>query len=149
GRMRVFVPSVRHATSGPSWADGNTPGTSLPLSSFYVVGAHSTVADINSALHEGDNLLFTPGVYQVPQTIQVTRKDTKILGLGFPTLVPTHGNMTMNVADVPGVNLSGLIFDAGAVRSPVLLNIGRAGHHGGRADDPVSVDDVFFRVGGA
>jgi hypothetical protein len=149
GHLRVFVPAPRHQTSGPSWAAGNTPGTSLPLSSFYVVNAHSSVAQINAALHDGDNLLFTPGVYSVPQTINVTRPDTKIVGLGFPTLVPQHGNVTMNVSDVKGVNLSGLIFDAGAVRSPVLLNIGRQGGHGGRAADPVSVDDVFFRIGGA
>jgi hypothetical protein len=149
GRMRVFVPSVRHDTSGPSWANGNTPGTSLSLNSFYVVDARSTVRDINEALKDGDNLLFTPGVYQVPSTIQVTKPDTKIIGLGFPTLVPSHGNMIMNVADVPGVNLSGLLFDAGSIRSNVLVNIGRAGHHGGRANDPVTLDDVFFRIGGA
>jgi hypothetical protein len=149
GRLRVFVPSPQRNTSGPSWANGNTPGTSLPLNSFYVVDAHSTVRDINAALHDGDNLLFTPGVYQVPRTIRVTRPDTKIIGLGFPTLVPQHGNVTMSVADVPGVNLSGLLFDAGAIRSPVLLSIGRPGSHHGRAGDPVSVDDVFFRIGGA
>ncbi|HEX3648754.1 MAG TPA: glycosyl hydrolase family 28-related protein [Pseudonocardiaceae bacterium] len=149
GRFRVFVPATEHNTSGPSWTNGNTPGRSLPLSSFYVVNAASSVRDINNALKHGDNLLFTPGVYQVPQTINVTKADTKIIGLGFPTLVPTHGNVTMNVADVRGVNLSGLLFDAGAVNSPVLLNVGRPGSHHGRADDPVTIDDVFFRIGGA
>jgi hypothetical protein len=149
GRMRVFVPSVQHDSSGPTWENGNTPGSSLPLSSFYVVKAASTVDEINEALKDGDNLLFTPGVYAVPKTIQVTKPDTKIVGIGFPTLVPQHGNVTMNVKDVQGVNLSGLIFDAGTQRSPVLLNIGKPGGNGGRANDPVSVDDVFFRIGGA
>jgi hypothetical protein len=149
GRMRVFVPSVQHDSSGPTWENGNTPGSSLPLSSFYVVKASSTVDEINEALKDGDNLLFTPGVYSVPKTIEVTRPDTKIIGLGFATLVPQHGNVTMNVKDVKGVNLSGLIFDAGAKRSPVLLNIGKPGGNGGRANDPVTVDDVFFRIGGA
>jgi hypothetical protein len=149
GRMRVFVPSVQHDSSGPTWQNGNTPGSSLPLSSFYVVKASSTVDEINEALKDGDNLLFTPGVYSVPKTIEVTRPDTKIIGLGFATLVPQHGNVTMNVQDVKGVNLSGLIFDAGAKRSPVLLNIGKPGGNGGRANDPVTVDDVFFRIGGA
>jgi hypothetical protein len=149
GRYRVFVPSERTASSGPSWANGNTPGTSLPLSSFYVVNASSTVTQINAALHDGDNLLFTPGVYQVPQTINVTRRDTKIIGIGFPTLIPQHGNVTMNVGDAQGVNLSGLIFDAGPVNSPVLLQVGRAGSRDSRTSDPVTVDDVFFRVGGA
>ncbi|HEX5114855.1 MAG TPA: glycosyl hydrolase family 28-related protein [Pseudonocardiaceae bacterium] len=147
--FRVFVPSPQRDTSGPSWANGNTPGTSLPLSSFYVVNAASSVSDIDNALKHGDNLLFTPGVYQVPQTINVTKADTKIIGLGFPTLVPQHGNVTMSVDDVRGVNLSGLLFDAGPVTSPVLLTIGRPGQHHGRANDPVTVDDVFFRIGGA
>jgi hypothetical protein len=31
----------------------------------------------------------------------------------------------------------------------VLLNIGKPGGNGGRANDPVTVDDVFFRIGGA
>jgi hypothetical protein len=149
GRFRVFVPSTRTASSGPSWVDGNTPGTSLPLSAFYVVNESSTVSQINAALRAGDNLLFTPGVYIVPRTIEVTRPDTKIIGLGFPTLIPQHGNVTMNVADVKGVNLTGLIFDAGPVTSPVLLRIGPPDSRGGRASDPVTVDDVFFRVGGA
>ena len=39
GNYNVFVPSVRTNSSGPSWANGNTPGTSLPLSSFYVVNS--------------------------------------------------------------------------------------------------------------
>ena len=55
----------------------------------------------------------------------------------------------MNVADVPGVNISGLIFDAGPVNSPVLLQLGVAGSTANNASNPVSVDDVCFRIGGA
>jgi len=150
GAFRVFVPALQHQTTGTTWENGNTPGKSLPLSSFYVVNAASTTRQIDAALRAGDNLLFTPGVYQIPQTIHVTRPDTKIIGIGFPTLVPTNGNITMNVADVKGVNLSGLIFDAGPVNSPVLLKLGTRGSViPGVARDPVTVDDVFFRIGGA
>ena len=72
------------------------------------------------------------------------------LGLGFPTLVPARGNVSMLVASVPGVKLSGMIFDAGPVNSPALLQVGFPGGHGqpDRAD-PALVQDVFFRVGGA
>ena len=66
----------------------------------------------------GDNLLFTPGVYNITQTLSVTKADTKIIGIGFPTLIPASGNVTMNVADVSGVNISGLLFDAGPARWP-------------------------------
>ncbi len=59
----------------------------------------------------------TPGVYSYSSTIDVTKADTKIIGLGYPTLIPTAGNVTMNVADVNGVNISGMIFDAGPTSS--------------------------------
>ena len=149
GSYNVFVPSVQNASSGPTWANGNTPGTSLPLSTFYVIDASSTIAQINAALAAGDNLLFTPGVYSYNQTINVTNPDTKIVGLGFATLIPTAGQTTMSVADVNGVNISGLLFDAGPTNSPALLTIGTQGSTVSHASDPVSVDDVFFRVGGA
>ncbi|HEY4020869.1 MAG TPA: discoidin domain-containing protein [Pseudonocardiaceae bacterium] len=149
GNYNVFVPSVRTNSNGPSWANGNTPGTSLPLSSFYVVNSSSTAAVINAALAAGDNLLITPGVYNIDSTLNVTKADTKIVGLGFPTLIPTAGNITMNVADVSGVNVSGVIFDAGASTSPALLQVGTQGSTVSHAGDPASFDDVFFRVGGA
>jgi hypothetical protein len=149
GNYTVFVPSVRTASSGPSWSGGSTAGTSLSLNTFYVVNAASTVAQINAALAVGDNLLFTPGVYNYAQTINVTRADTKIVGLGFATLVPSAGNTTISVADVGGVSLSGLILDAGPATSPSLLTLGTQGSTVSHAADPVSVDDVFFRVGGA
>jgi hypothetical protein len=149
GNYNVFAPSARTNSSGPSWANGNTPGTSLSLNTFYVVNASSTIGQINTALAAGDNLLFTPGVYSYNQTINVTRADTKVVGLGFATLVPTAGQTTMSVADVSGVNVSGLLFDAGPTTSPTLLTIGTQGSTTSHASDPVTVDDVFFRVGGA
>ncbi len=115
GNYNVFVPSLRTNSSGPSWsATSNTPGTSLSVNNtFYVVNSSSTVTQINAALAAGDNLLFTPGVYSYNSPITVTKADTKIIGLGFPTLIPTAGNVTMKVADVSGVNISGIIFNAG------------------------------------
>jgi F5/8 type C domain len=151
GNYNVFVPSLRTNSSGPSWsASSNTAGTSLSVNNtFYIVNSSSTVAQINAALGAGDNLLFTPGVYSYGSTINVTKPDTKIIGLGFPTLIPTSGNVTMNVADVSGVNISGMIFDAGPTSSPALLQVGTQGSTVSHASDPVTIDDVFFRVGGA
>ena len=47
---------------------------------------------INNALSRGQNLIFTPGVYDIDKTIKVKRADTVVLGLGFPTLVPHDGD---------------------------------------------------------
>ena len=149
GNYNVFVPSLRTNSSGASWAGGNTPGTSLSVNNtFYVVNSASTITQINAALAAGDNLLFTPGVYSYASTINVTRADTKIIGLGFATLIPTAGQTTINVADVGGVNITGLILDAGPVNSPTLLTVGTQGSNVSHAADPVTIDDVFFRVGG-
>jgi hypothetical protein len=151
GDFEVFVPSAQTNSSGPSWANGGTAGYSLPLSRFFVVQQSTTVRQINAALARGLNLLFTPGVYDVPSTIHVLWPDTKIVGLGFPTLIPTHGNVTMDATPVPGINVSGLIFDAGSVSSPALLDLHGLpglGSHSVYSTDPTSIDDVFFRVGG-
>jgi len=107
------------------------------------------VTQINTALALGDNLLFTPGVYSLPRTIHVLWPGTKVIGLGFPTLIPTDGKVTMDVSGAGGVNISGLIFDAGPISSPALLKIGWPGFPLDHAADPVTVNDVFFRVGGA
>jgi hypothetical protein len=148
GAYSVFVPSLQTSSNGPTWVNGNTPGTSLSLSTFYVATPSSSVSAINSALAAGDNLLFTPGVYDYSSTINVTNANTKIIGLGFPTLIPASGNITMNVADVSGVNISGLIFDAGPASSSALLQVGVKGSAVSHSSNPVSIDDVFFRVGG-
>ena len=73
GNYNVFVPSKQTNTSGASWIGGNTPGTSMPLSPFYVAQPGVTAATLNQALAQGLNLLFTPGVYNINQTINVTR----------------------------------------------------------------------------
>ena len=148
GNYHVFEPSLRTNASGPSWANGPTPGTSVPMSQFFVADPSMSAATINNALAEGCNLLFTPGVYSLNQTLNVTHADTTILGLGFPTLIPTGGVNTMQVADVNGVRIDGLLFDAGTVNSAALLTVGTAGSTVSHASDPISVQDTFFRIGG-
>ena len=148
GNYHVFEPSLRTNASGPSWANGPTPGTSVPMSQFFVAGPSMSAATINTALSEGCNLLFTPGVYNLNQTLNVTHADTTILGIGFPTLIPQNGINTMQVSDVNGVRIKGLLFDAGTTNSPALLTVGTAGSTASHASDPISVQDVFFRIGG-
>ncbi|MEU1292741.1 discoidin domain-containing protein [Streptomyces sp. NPDC005840] len=145
---KVFVPAKRTASRGVSWP-ANTGGTSLPLSQFYVVKAGATAATINAALAQGLNLLFTPGVYHLDQTINVNRANTVVLGLGLATLVPDGGVDALHVADVDGVRLAGFLIDAGATRSDTLLQIGPAGSGADHAANPTTMQDVFVRVGGA
>jgi hypothetical protein len=149
GQLSVFVPALQHSSSGPSWQAGAAAGRLVPLSRFFIARPGTPVAVINAALALGRNLILTPGVYNVNQAIQVTRPGTIVLGLGFPTIIPQRGTAGMRVAGVPGVKLSGLVFDAGPLRSPVLLQVGGAGGGLSSAAAPTLVQDVFFRIGGA
>jgi hypothetical protein len=150
GQFSVFVPALRRDSSGPSWASGTTAGTSIPVSKFFIASPSTPVLAIDVALALGKDLILTPGVYDLAAPIVVSRPDTVVLGLGFPTLVPQHGTAAMQVLNVPGVKLSGMIFDAGPKNSPVLLQVGGPlAAATGRASDPTLVQDVFFRIGGA
>jgi len=148
GNYNVFLPSLRTNASGPSWNSGSTPGTSVPISQFFVATPSNTAAQINTALAQGCNVLFTPGVYNIDQTLNVTNPNTVVLGIGMPTLIPQNGVNTMQVADVDGVRIDGLLFDAGTTNSNALLTIGPAGSSASHAGNPISVQDTFFRIGG-
>jgi hypothetical protein len=146
----VYVPAVQRDSSGTTWANGQTPGRSVPIEDFFIAKPTDSVQSINNALSQGKNLIFTPGVYDIDKTISVKRADTVVLGLGMATLTAQNGVVPMAVADVPGVEIAGLIFDAGPVNSPVLLSIGRQqGVDKSDPADPTALADVFFRIGGA
>ncbi|MGY5057394.1 discoidin domain-containing protein [Streptomyces sp. 900105755] len=144
---KVFVPAKRTNARGVSWPAN--AGTSIPLDQFYVVKPGATAATINQALAQGLNLLFTPGIYHLNQTINVTRANTVVLGLGLATLVPDNGVDAMHVADVDGVKLAGFLIDAGTVNSDTLLRIGDPGSTADHSANPTSMQDVFVRIGGA
>ena len=150
GNWSVVVPALRADSEGITWHAGSTPGRTLHLGSFYIAyPGKDTAATINAQLARGKNLLFTPGIYDLAEPIRVTRPDTFVLGLGFATLHPTNGTAAMTTDDVGGVEIAGLLFDAGPVASPDLLEIGPAGSHADHARNPITLHDVFFRVGGA
>nr|WP_285618034.1 discoidin domain-containing protein [Kineosporia sp. NBRC 101677] len=145
GKYRVFVPSLKRNSAGATWP--NTAGSSIPMREFYVAKPSDSAARINSALAQGLNLFFTPGTYTLNETIKVTRANTVVTGIGFPTLIPSGGVTALSVADVDGVKVSGLTFDAGTTNSPNLMTVGSAGAHTDHAANPVSIQDVFFRIG--
>jgi hypothetical protein len=150
GDENVFVPSAQRNSSGTTWAGGATPGRSIPIDEFFVAKPSDSAATINDALHRGKNLLLTPGIYHLDQSIDVTRPDSVVLGLGFPTLIPSNGSAAMTTTRAKGIQISGILFDAGPVNSPVLLRVGSGrARSDNEASDPSTLSDVFFRIGGA
>jgi hypothetical protein len=148
GKYRVFLPYLRTNASGPSWASGSTPGSSVSMSTFYVAHEGDSAATINTALANGCNIFFTPGIYHVNQTLHVTKANTVVLGIGYPTIIPDGGVNAMDVADVDGVRLKGVLFDAGTTNSDTLLNVGLTKTDVSHSGNPTTVQDVFFRIGG-
>ena len=154
-RYSVFVPDVRTNSSGTTWERGATAGHAIPLSDFFIAKPGDSVRTINDQLARGKNLLFTPGVYDIDRTIAVKRADTVVLGLGVATLTAVNGAVPLSVADVKGVDVAGIIIDAGATNSPVLLQVGsdRSGRWRDNGNfsspsDPTTLHDVYFRIGG-
>ena len=149
GNYFVRVPVLRSESAGITWRGGATPGRSVPLSLFYIAHPGDTAATINAQLARGKNLLLTPGVYELTEPIRVMHAGTIVLGLGYATLKPVNGTAALTTADADGIILAGLLIDAGAQESPVLVEVGPMGSHANHARNPISLHDVFFRVGGA
>lgn len=150
GDYNVFVPTVQTNSSGTTWSYGTAPGYSVPISNFFIAQPSTALADINIALAYGKNLILTPGIYQYNGSINVTNPNTIVLGLGYATLVPQAGTAAITVADVDGVQIAGLIIDAGPISSPVLLQVGvSGGPRVSHQSNPTSISDVCFRIGGA
>lgn len=149
-RWFVQVPPLRqHPTSGLSWEGGQPRGEVIPIEKFYITQPkRDTAASINAALRAGQHLLVTPGIYLLNDTLVVSRTNTVILGLGFPSFVPTTGRTALRVEAGEGVIVSGLIFDAGPMETDTLVEIGKPGHATSRAENPICIHDLVCRVGG-
>jgi len=157
GDYNVRVPAAQTDSSGVSWDEGLTEGRTVPLSDFYIATPSDSAKTINRQLARGKNLLLTPGVYDISSTISVKRANTVVLGMGQATLTSANGATVMQVADVSGVVVAGVTFDAGAQEADSLLVVGKKsngnGHHRGAsskdaATNPTTLSDVYFRVGG-
>ncbi len=150
GEFSVRIPALRTDTVGITWRGGETAGETIPIVRFYIARPDVDTAEtINAQLARGKNLILTPGIYEVTAPIRVTRPHTVVLGLGYATLRPVKGTAAMTTADADGIEIAGLLFDAGPSESPVLLEVGPEGSRARHAKDPIALHDVFFRVGGA
>jgi hypothetical protein len=178
GSWDAFVPAVQQNSVGPNFLKRTEAGTSVRLSDFFIASPTTPEPQIQAALNQGKDLVLTPGVYDLDAALVVSHPDSIVLGLGFPVLVPQRGNATMVVLPNNGVDLSGMIFDAGRFNSPVLLQVGSSPNNNGNGNgnngngnngngnngngnngngngkgnnpnDPDLIQDIFFRIGGA
>jgi len=150
GAYVVRYPPLKTVSQSMGWLDAAEAPAVIPITSFYIAHATSDTADtLNVALKKGLHILFTPGVYKLTSALQVTYKNTILLGMGLATLAPTQGTAAVLVADVDGVTLSGLLLDAGINNSQTLLQVGTAASVVDHSANPTVLHDISCRVGGA
>ena len=148
GEYFVNVDPLKINSSGVSWSNGRLNGVAIPLSDFFVASPTDSVSDINMRLRLGKHLIFSPGVYEVSESIVVRRPNTIVLGLGLATLKSNQGATPLVIQDYPGIVVAGITVDAGSVESRVLLQIGEPGSAGGDPANPITLSDLYFRIGG-
>jgi hypothetical protein len=148
GAYRVFVPGLRTGTAGTTWATGKQSGSSVSIRDFFVAKPTDSARKINEQLARGKHLLLTPGVYHLDRALRVKHKNTIVLGLGMPSLAPDTGDAALRVDDVDGVKIAGVLVDAGRRQSETLIEVGDRHSTRCHSRNPISLQDVFFRIGG-
>lgn len=177
----IFVPKLRKNSRGVSWACGvspaqdasvRVPGRFIPICDCYIAKPGiDSAASINEALACKKHLILTPGIYQFDEPLYISQPDTIVLGLGLATISSVRGNACMVTANVPGIIVAGLLFDAGQTPANNLLIVGDRPQesksqehqtdaallppgnqtfapHYSLSSAPVVLCDLFFRVGG-
>ena len=125
-----------------------------------VAKSSDTTATIQQALRDGKDVVLSPGIYHLDQTLELQNDNQVILGLGLATLVAPLGSPCIRVAPKTyGTRIAGVMLEAPAVdperRRDIsnhwsLLDYGAEGvEDGGDASNPGAMHDVFVRVGGA
>jgi hypothetical protein len=150
GKFYLKIPALQKNSSGIDWSKQNKKARTISMDDFYVAKPDSDNAkSINRALRRGQNILFTPGIYLLDESLKITRPGTIVMGIGMATLVPEKGNMAIDVSDVEGVTVAGLLIDASVIPSETLMQVGEAGSKRGHVANSTFLYDLFFRVGGA
>lgn len=150
GDYAVFVPELLKETSGPSWINRDEKGELISIADFHIAFPDKdNSTSINQALAGGKHILFTPGIYDLDETLTIKKPNTVILGIGLPTLIPQNGEIAVATHDVPGVKLAGFMVDAGPDLSPSLIQIGTEDSDEDFSANPISLHDIYCRVGGA
>ncbi|MEP6990964.1 MAG: coagulation factor 5/8 type domain-containing protein [bacterium] len=148
GAWSVFVPALRRNATGVTWGSGAPAGVSYPIESFFIAKPGATAATMNAALASGQQLIITPGIYHLDAPLRITHTNTVVLGLGLATLVADNGTTAIDIADVDGVTVAGLLIDAGPTNSPLLMRVGPRDARARHAANPTLLSDLFFRIGG-
>lgn len=82
----------------------------VDFSHVFVATVDDSVDLINEKINQGLHIVLTPGQYVLNDSIKVTQNNTVILGLGLATLICQDGNSCIEVGNVEGVKIGGILF---------------------------------------
>jgi hypothetical protein len=146
GKYTLRVPNWETNKKGPT--SDYTKTTNIDFANVYVTRTNDTAATINAQIAAGLHIVVTPAIYYLEDSIQITRANTVVLGIGLATLVSPNGKPAVVVSGVDGVRLGGFLFQAGVGSGPSLVQWGPTGGYAGSASNPGLLFDAFARVGG-
>lgn len=172
--LHVPFPRTREEGSGPLEPDvtGSAKKSIRPFERVKVAVSNKTnrcgesvpdldvAKEINAALREGKDIVLTPGLYYLSETLEISQPNQVILGIGLATLIaPTDGSPIIHVAPrTEGVRLAGLMLEASVLKDKdpdTVATFIQWGDHGcadkdpGNPDMPGAMTDIFARVGGS
>lgn len=88
-------------------------------------------------------------MYKFDEPIRIIKDRQVVLGIGFPTLQSTNGNSLIEVGDVVGVRVAGLIVEPQTDQMGNTLVTWGTKSDSGSEEEPGLIQDVFARVGGS
>lgn len=118
GRYFLAVPHLKFNSRGVS---NYNDLTKIDFSQVYVATEKDSAATINAKLDSGLHLVLTPGQYKLTESLKIKHANTVVLGLGLATLITTNGQPCVVVGNVDGVRVSGILFEAGKVKTTTLV----------------------------
>ena len=102
------VPSSQTNRTGVDHSSNG--GVAYPFSQVYVADAQNDTAEsINAKLSQGKHVVLSPGIYHLQAPLKVSKKNQVLLGLGLASLVSSNGSAVIQVGNVDGVRVAGLL----------------------------------------
>ena len=153
GSFQLWLPFLTENAHGASWT-AYVPS----INELYIARCdRDDAASINAALRDGKDILLTPGIYHLDASLRVTKRGTRVLGIGYPTLVADRGAPAMTIATEADIQVGGILFEAGTTMSPTLLEVGEQGRRTPVEENlifpnlhsPIRLFDIYCRAGGA
>lgn len=144
GKYSMNIPQVKTDSQGTDFSSGDQVG----FEHVYVADASvDTSSSINAKLAGGFHVVLSPGIYSLTSSLKLDQENQVLLGLGLATLVAAGGEPAIQVGNVDGVRVAGVLLEAGTQSTNALLVWGD-GTYSGSSSNPGLMSDVFMRVGG-